>query len=148
MVSAIAYANAHPAASHDTWATVIVIVSLLAMPVLSVWFLWRRDDEGPDDPGSDGGPGGPPPDPPPPPDGPAWWPEFEREFAAHVEMRGRSEQASGRLGRRRPTVGARAPCTSCGLKPGAVRITHVRDRHTRPARRRRLEGAFGARFRA
>jgi hypothetical protein len=98
-------ALAHQTAGHDIWATVIVIVSLLAMPVVSVWFLWR-DDGGPDDPESDGGPGGPPRDPPPAPDGPAWWPEFEREFAAHVEMWGGPEQASARLGRRRPTVGA------------------------------------------
>jgi hypothetical protein len=80
-------ALAHQSAGHDVWATVIVVVSLLAMPVFSVWFLWRHDD-GPDDSdgGGGGGPGGggPPPDPPTPPDGPAWWPEFEREFADYV----------------------------------------------------------------
>jgi len=41
-------ALAHQTGGHDVWATVIVVVSLLAMPVFSVWFLWRHDD-GPDD---------------------------------------------------------------------------------------------------
>jgi hypothetical protein len=84
-LSALAYAHAHQTAGHSVWATVIAIVWLLAMPVVSVWFLWRSDG-GPDDPGGDGGSGGGPPEPPPPPPptGPAWWPEFEREFAAYV----------------------------------------------------------------
>jgi hypothetical protein len=96
-VMLIAVAQAHPG-SPDLWATVIVIVALLGMPVLSVWFLWRGED-GPDDSGPDGGGGGgggPPRDTPPPPDGPAWWPEFEREFAAYVAAVGSRPRARAR----------------------------------------------------
>ncbi len=51
-----------------------------------------RDDEGDSGHGRGNG-GGRGPDPRPPRGGgPAWWPEFERQFAAHVEG----------LGRRRP----------------------------------------------
>jgi len=42
------------------------------------------DGPGPDDGGSD--------DPPPPP----WWPEFEREFHAHVERHAAREQSENR----------------------------------------------------
>jgi hypothetical protein len=81
-VTALAHAQS---GGHDLWATLVVIVVLLAMPVLSIWFLWRQEDDGSDDAGDDGGPGGgPPPEPPPAPDGPAWWPEFERDFATYV----------------------------------------------------------------
>ena len=80
-------ALAHQSTGPAVWANVIAVVTLLAMPAFSVWFLWRHEDDGPDDSGPDGGGpgggGGPPPDPPPTPD-PAWWPEFEREFAEYV----------------------------------------------------------------
>jgi hypothetical protein len=79
-------ALAHQSGGHDIWATVIVVVTLLAMPVASVWFLWRSDDDS-DDSDDDGGFGGPPPDPPPSPE-PPWWPDFERDFAAHVRSIG------------------------------------------------------------
>ena len=82
ILSAIASNTAHPqTAGNGGWATAVLVSVLLLWPALSVWFLRRHDD--PDDSGGDGGSGGPPPEPPPP-DGPAWWPEFEREFAAHV----------------------------------------------------------------
>jgi hypothetical protein len=83
MLTAVAQAHS---GGLNFWATLIVVMSLLAMPALSVWFLWRGED-GPDDSdGGGGGPGGggPPPDPPPQPDGPVWWPEFERQFAEYV----------------------------------------------------------------
>ena len=51
------------------------------------------DDEDGDSQGG-GGRGGPGPDGPSGPDGdPAWWPEFERQFAAHVEGLHRSRKA-------------------------------------------------------
>jgi hypothetical protein len=66
------------------WVTAIVMGCFLAQAVLSAWLLHRRD--GPDDSGGNGGGPGPPPEPPP--DEPAWWPDFEREFAAYVEAVG------------------------------------------------------------
>ena len=54
-----------------------------------------RDDEDPDSGWGRGGGGGPPsPSAPPQPEsGPVWWPEFERQFAAHVEHARRTEPA-------------------------------------------------------
>jgi hypothetical protein len=78
------WAHGAHAGSPPVWATVIVVGCFLAQAALSAWLLHRRD--GPDDPGGNGGGPGPPPEPPP--DGPAWWPDFEREFAAYVEAVG------------------------------------------------------------
>src|ERR671935_3193292 len=88
-LSAIA-TNAAPThtAGHSVWPTVVLVALLLLWPALSVWFLRRHDD--PDDSDGDGGSGGPPPGPPKP-DGPAWWPEFERQFAAYVSAIARTE---------------------------------------------------------
>jgi hypothetical protein len=81
--SAIASTAGHAHEGNAAWATVVLVSILLLWPALSVWFLSRHDDS--DDSDGNGGSGGPPPpDPPSPPDGPLWWPEFEREFAAHV----------------------------------------------------------------
>jgi hypothetical protein len=66
----------------DVWATVVMVFFVLLWPALSIWFLRRED--GTDDSGGDGGSKVEPPGPPAP-DGPPWWPEFEREFAAHVQ---------------------------------------------------------------
>jgi hypothetical protein len=74
------------------WATVVQVSLVLLWPALSIWFLSRHHDD-PEDPGGDGGSGGGPPKSPEP-DGPAWWPEFEREFAAHVAAVGTLEQPS------------------------------------------------------
>jgi len=75
----------------------LIAVATLLVPfggiVLFVACLTPRHgprDGGDDDSGSAGGPGGPggprgPGGGPPKPEGgPAWWPEFEREFAAYV----------------------------------------------------------------
>jgi hypothetical protein len=82
------YTHADQAASSDPWIIVAVGGCFLAIVVLGAWLYGHEgsDDsghEGPDDSGGHGGSGGPPPQPPPP-DGPTWWPEFEREFAAYV----------------------------------------------------------------
>lgn len=72
-------------ASSDGWVAGVVAGCLLAAVVVSAW--WYRHHP-PDDSDGGGGSGGPPPEPPPPEpppsDGPSWWPEFEREFAAYV----------------------------------------------------------------
>ena len=90
-VLASASSSAHQAASHadGVWATVLLVGSLMALLVFAFWWLLH---EGPGDDGGGGGGGeGRPPDPPrPSSDGPAWWPEFEREFAAYVAA-GRAE---------------------------------------------------------
>ncbi|HEY7630086.1 MAG TPA: hypothetical protein VH817_05265 [Thermoleophilaceae bacterium] len=81
--SAIASTAGQAHEGNAAWANVVLVSLLLLWPALSIWFLRRHDDT--DDSGEDGGSGGPPrPEPPPTPDGPLWWPEFEREFAAHV----------------------------------------------------------------
>jgi hypothetical protein len=89
------------------------ILALLVLAVLSAGIYYvvlstRGDDDSeggsdPDGRGRGGGPGHPPE-----PSGPqpAWWPEFERQFAAYVESIAR-QQVSTAPGRRRP-VPARA----------------------------------------
>jgi hypothetical protein len=68
--------------SHPVWATVVLVFCVLIWPALAIWFL-RRYDEPDDTSEDDGGSGGRAPEPPAP-DGPVWWPEFERDFAAYV----------------------------------------------------------------
>ena len=56
----------------------------------------RGDDDDTHSGWGRGGPGGPPrPDggPPQPETGPVWWPEFERQFAAHIERARPSDPA-------------------------------------------------------
>jgi Mg/Co/Ni transporter MgtE len=75
----------HDPASHATGEVLTgllvgIVVVLVVFVTVVAW--WARRG-GPDDPGDGGGGGGgrpPPPDPP----GPAWWPEFERDFAEYV----------------------------------------------------------------
>lgn len=69
---------------------VIALLLVIALTVLAVAMLRRDRGSGPGE--ADGGDGGgnkprvPPQQPTEPSDGlePEWWPEFEREFAAHV----------------------------------------------------------------
>jgi hypothetical protein len=82
------YAHADQAASSGPWPIVAVGGCFLAIVVLGAW-LYRHD--GPEDSGGHGGSGGPRPEPPPP-DGPTWWPEFEREFAAYVAGKDENEK--------------------------------------------------------
>ena len=54
----------------------------------------RRDDEDTDPGGGGGGPGrprGPSSGPRGPASDPVWWPEFERQFAAHIEAARRND---------------------------------------------------------
>ncbi len=80
--------------------TLAVIVGLLVCMVVAVIPAIRSliaqrprpfEDGGSSD---DGGGGLRRPQGPPGPDGPAWWPEFEREFARHVADIGRSRSSS------------------------------------------------------
>jgi hypothetical protein len=68
----------------------IAAVELSGMLILWRIFMWGRaegDDSGP----GGGGPGWRRRRPrKPPPSGPAWWPEFERQFAEHVAARART----------------------------------------------------------
>jgi hypothetical protein len=66
---------------------VLILLCLVAAAVVALRGTPRSDD----DEQGDGGPGGRGPERPPPedrgPEGdPAWWPEFERQFAAYVEV--------------------------------------------------------------
>jgi hypothetical protein len=88
------YGHGDQTASSDAWVIVVVGGGFLAIAALSAW-LYKHD--GPDDSGGDGGSGGPPPKPPPP-DGPTWWPEFEREFAAYVAGKHENEKRPARVG--------------------------------------------------
>ena len=69
-------------------ALIAVVVLAMAGALVGIAHLIRRTDP-PDEPGSDAddrGGGSPRPDPPRPRCGgdPAWWPEFEREFAKYA----------------------------------------------------------------
>ena len=76
-------AYAHHPSGVRVWLVVVVLVwFVLILPALSAWYMDRRG--GGDDSGGDDGPGEPPPEPPPTSEGPSWWAEFERDFAAHV----------------------------------------------------------------
>jgi hypothetical protein len=87
---------AHAASAGSLWLghvlpAVLLLGYLGAVTWLFVWLLRRSDVEG--DEGDDGGGGGgglrvdpTRPRPCPSPDSePEWWPQFERDFAAHVE---------------------------------------------------------------
>jgi hypothetical protein len=69
---------------------VLFAIPLLAGALVCLWV--ALDLGGNDDPGSDGdGPGRgrrPPPPAPLPPESPVSWPDFERQFAEHVEALG------------------------------------------------------------
>jgi hypothetical protein len=90
----VAARTAH-AAQTPTWAIVLGIglgVLLMLWLGLALVRAWRSPGRGSDDehgsgPGG-GGPGRPGPDGGDPPGGAeAWWPDFEREFAAYVSER-------------------------------------------------------------
>jgi hypothetical protein len=90
-MSGKAYVATHPAGSAGSPAYVLILLllAILAIWVLSVWSEVCRTDGESDDSDEDGSGGGgwgrgPTPTCPPPDSGPAWWPEFEREFAAYV----------------------------------------------------------------
>src|SRR5436309_16133136 len=105
---------AHSVSAHagsGPWIIVAVGGCFLVIAVLGAW-LYSHD--GPDDYEGHGGSGGPPPEPPPP-DGPTWWPEFEREFAAYVAGKDENE--------RRP-VPARAACEGSRAVGSAARGRH------------------------
>jgi hypothetical protein len=71
--------------------SLVVLLVLCAIVLVGVIFPTRPRSGGDEDSdsgwGSGGGGGRPGPSgrPPQPETGPAWWPEFERQFAAHVE---------------------------------------------------------------
>jgi hypothetical protein len=77
----LASTSAHQAASHGgDWVALAVVASALLMLALSLWLLLSDHDFG-----GSGGSGERRPAPfPPADDEPAWWPEFEREFAVYV----------------------------------------------------------------
>jgi hypothetical protein len=91
-VTHIAWSSARGAPPAINWAAVIpvtiasvTIIFGIARTAAGRRTRWRPSD---DDDGDFRGGGGdsPGPDVPTGPDGaPAWWPEFERQFAAHVE---------------------------------------------------------------
>jgi hypothetical protein len=92
----VAAPTTHTASPATGW---IVVLSIVLGALLVAAFLWLAvvgigqppGREGDDEPGSGpngGGPRRPGPDRGNPSGGaPAWWPEFEREFAAHVRNR-------------------------------------------------------------
>src|SRR5215207_800615 len=119
---------------------VMGVLQLAVMVVLWRAFRWHGPDGDP--PGSDGdGPGrGPRPPREPPPDQPTWWPEFEREFAEHVEVVSRGRPATSAPSRRGERANARplppsrcgGACARCRARCGARRRSRAR---CGPARR-------------
>ena len=79
--------------------TMAVLMLTLALGVMldATWLtfavarVWNLDDDSEDEDGEGWGRwrgSGPHPGPPPPPgEDPPWWPEFERDFRAHVKTR-------------------------------------------------------------
>jgi hypothetical protein len=67
----------------------VAFVTLAVILLLVVLFArWPGGGDDPEDSGSGPGTGPPPPGPDPGPGGdPAWWGDFEREFARHVARR-------------------------------------------------------------
>ena len=85
MLGAVASTSstAHRAAGHAAlWPAVVLAATLVLMLAISLWWLRRGDDDDQDEGWGWGG-GGSEGSPREPSD-PAWWPEFEREFAAYV----------------------------------------------------------------
>jgi len=83
----VAHHAAMDAASWVLLATVLALVlaALCAYLFASRWPPWASSDDD-NDPGPGwGGGGGGPGRGPAPGSGPTWWPEFERQFATHVE---------------------------------------------------------------
>ena len=115
---------AHSASTTPTWVAAVEVVACVLFVVCVVWLLAAGSGpaglhDGEDDlesgaGGGGGGGGGPSsgPDGRDAPGGePAWWPEFERQFAAHVAARTAGVGA-------RPGVGARA---GVGARVGGYR---------------------------
>ena len=105
----VVYTGGNQRVHSDAWIFGTGGGGLAAVTALGRWWWYKRhppDDSGGDgDSGGNGGSGGPPPDPQPPdpqPDGPSWWPDFEREFAAYVER----EKESVRVARGRGSPNA------------------------------------------
>jgi hypothetical protein len=89
-LTAVAYATStskQAAGQGGVWIVTALIVVQIAMLVFSLWWLNREDSSGEDPGGGGGGSGKRPPEGPPPSDAPAWWPEFERDFAAYAARR-------------------------------------------------------------
>ncbi len=95
MTVAVALAGTHHVSQSSAWiGYVALVVVLVGFACITLWLaassVRQRRLDG-DDPGDgDGRYGGGSdrdPNPPdrPPDGGPAWWPEFERQFAAHVD---------------------------------------------------------------
>ena len=104
--------HAHAATTGGSWIVAGIALAMFAAPlVLVLLAVVRASREGGgegDGPGSEGGGGSEPPrprGPVDPDDGAAWWPEFERQFAAWVELsrcaepvgRGRGAGAGDRM---------------------------------------------------
>lgn len=99
--ASVAHRPAATGGSAIIWA--VATVATILVPLGIVFFVGQlpprpehRDDGDTDSGWGRGGPGGPPGPgggPPPPESGPVWWPEFERQFAAHVERTRRTEPA-------------------------------------------------------
>ena len=95
-LAAAAYAasTANQAAGHrEAWIVGVLIGAQIAMLVFSLWWLHREDSSGEEPGGGGGGSGKRPPEGPSPSDEPAWWPEFERDFATYVAVRGQPDRA-------------------------------------------------------
>src|SRR5947209_14774419 len=109
-----------------TWVVGAAVVALLVAGVI-LWMLARPGGSDGTDPGrggGGGGTGGGPPDPSPRA-GPAWWPEFEREFAAYVATGGDRRAVPPRP----PVKGDRWKARELG---SAVRALRRLNRHQRP----------------
>ena len=89
--------HAMAAASWETGLAVVIMVMLVLAGVTLAVLRMPRYPGGDEDSDSGPGRGGPgrwpPPGPRTPEGEPEWWPEFERQFAAHVAGRGKRVRA-------------------------------------------------------
>ena len=109
---------AHPAASAPTWATILALVAFVVTVVVGIVFAlissWQPPQSGGDNGGwgRGGGPRRPRPSGDQSPGGdPAWWPDFERQFAAYVAKSGASAWQTRTRRRDHPVLDA-APATA------------------------------------
>ena len=118
--------TAHHATAAAGWETSLAVVVLVMVVLAGARLASLRmppnpgsDDDTDSGPGHGGPDGRPPPGPRQPEGEPGWWPEFERQFAAHVASRG-TRVPTRHVGQRTSRAAASSACglSVCGSVPG------------------------------
>ena len=98
-----------------------LVIAVLALRASQSRRLGRRPIDEDDDSGWGGGGGRRPDNPPEPGGDPAWWPGFEREFAAYVAARSTGERSRAAAVRRLSIISeSRSATSSCRRRCSAL----------------------------